>query len=104
VARQVTGLTFTPDGRTLCSSSYDGTIRVWDAARGVERAVLRGHTREVLAVALTPDGKVLASGGLDGTVRLWDVAGRPRARRTLGTGQGEVWCVAFSPDGRTLAT
>jgi WD40 repeat protein len=37
-------------------------VRLWDAASGDERAVLRGHTDWVNSVAFSPDGAVLASG------------------------------------------
>src|SRR5262245_4891340 len=36
-------LAYSPDGKTLASSSRDGTIKLWDVATGTERATLRGH-------------------------------------------------------------
>ena len=43
---------------------------------------------------------------MNGTVRLWDVAdpARPRPLGPSLTGGGAVHSVAFSPDGRTLAS
>ena len=78
-----------PDGSWLASGGEDGTVRIWDAATGRERAVLTGHTSAVAAVAVAPDGSWLASGGEDGTVRIWDAAtGRERAVLTGHTGAG----------------
>ncbi|MFJ4585215.1 nSTAND1 domain-containing NTPase [Streptomyces echinatus] len=62
---------------------------------------LLGHTKAVNAVAF--HGRTLATGSSDGTVRVWDTAtGRTRGKLT-GL-YGEVNAVAFSPDGRTIAT
>jgi WD40 repeat protein len=69
-----------PEGSWLASGSYDGTVRIWDAATGRERAALTGHSGSVAAVVVAPDGSWLASGGRDGTVRIWDaVTGHTRA-------------------------
>lgn len=85
-----------------------------------EIAVLDGHAGGVRAVAFTPDGAVLATGGAD-AVRLWKMASRrPFAAFGLHGGRNAptvanrhdslvnstlgVLAVAFSPDGRILAT
>jgi len=99
----VWSVAFSPDGRTLASSSNDYTIRLWDVATGLDLRTLTGHTAWVFSVAFSPDGRTLASGPFDKTIKLWDVA-TGQTLRTLTGHTRDVNSVAFSPDGRTLAS
>ena len=106
----VTELAIPRDEALLAAGLFDGTIKLWDVKTRVEIATLKGHT-SLSALAISHDGTLLAAGsryieaGDDVTVRLWDVADRVEiatlARYTVGR---EVPSVAFSPDGKTLAS
>jgi WD40 repeat protein len=97
----VTSVAYLPGGGGLASAGSDRTVRLWDLRAGRERAKLEGHTDWVQKIALTNGGKLLASASHDGSVRLWDTAS---GKELLTLEQGTaVWCVAFSPDGKTLA-
>jgi hypothetical protein len=95
---------FAPDGKTLLSSSWDGTIKIWDLETGKERATIDDHKQPVRTVVFTPDAKTFASAGFDGTVRFWD-AGTYKHQKTIQAhSMGGVQCVAFTPDGKHMAT
>jgi WD40 repeat protein/transcriptional regulator with XRE-family HTH domain len=100
-ADMVRTLTFSPDGRTLASGSWDGAVKLWDVASGALRWSGR-HTSQVESVAFVPDGSMLASGGNDATVRLWD----RRSGTQLQTlpHPGPISGISWGPDGHLLAT
>jgi RNA polymerase sigma factor (sigma-70 family) len=101
----VEGLLFSPDGRTLLSQGFDKRVVKWDLATGTDQALFGGPANGVLGrAALAPDGRTLATGERkDYTVRLWDL-GTGKELRTFGKHKGMVSCLAFSSDGRFLAS
>jgi WD40 repeat protein len=61
------------------------------------------HGNPITCVAHSPDGKLLATGSWDNSVCIWE-ARTGRLVRELWPGVRFIWALAFSPDGRALAT
>jgi WD40 repeat protein len=98
-----TGISFSPDGRTLAVSLTGGKIVLWNLVDpGAASTVVGGHDQIAVDVAFSPDGTILASGGSDRVVRLWRVRDGQQVGE-LGH-DAVVRSVAFSPDGNMLAT
>ncbi len=112
-------LTFTPDGKALATTCEGKDIRLIDFASGQTirtfvhenpESSLSGGQPQVLAIAFSPDGKWMASGGYANDkdnyfARLWDVETGKEVRRFMHGIKGYgVRSLAFSPDGKTLAT
>lgn len=96
----VWAVAFAPDGGSLAYLTGDGTIRRWNLKKRREMtAVTFGRRSRTLAYA--PDGALLAI-GMSWEVQLYDIA--TGKLMPLGRHRQAVTSVAFSPDGRTLAS
>ena len=109
---RVRAVSFSPDGRTIASAdSDDNEVDLWDVATGrLLQELPMGIW--VNAIAFSADGRTLGvtqgafvrgqwedTGSAEGSVTLWDVAsGKLLHKRAFG-----AFCIAFSPDGHTVA-
>ena len=95
---------FSPGGHAFVTMARDGVIKVWDTAALREQATFRVSSTNVTRIALSPaNDRMLAMGGKDGSISLFDVG----SKRVSGVLQGHVGPVvdlAFSPDGKALAS
>jgi WD40 repeat protein/serine/threonine protein kinase/tetratricopeptide (TPR) repeat protein len=95
----VWGISFGPDNRTLALASQSNVVRLWDVAVNREVAVL---DHPAVGVALNANGHVLLTSSAD-LVKIWSPAATAEKRALLGHG-GQVTGVAFSPNGKLLAS
>lgn len=103
---------FSPDGTKIAfggghyqwAGSLDRSVRVWTPRTG-KVETLGTHSELVGGVAWSPDGASLASCSWSGEIKLWDAAtGRELPPLPVPDGKVAVLRIAFSPDGRLLAS
>lgn len=70
----VNSVAFSPDYKTIVSTSRDKTLRIWNLETNSCLKVLEGHTDGVNQASYSPSGKLIASASNDNTIRIWDVA------------------------------
>jgi RNA polymerase sigma factor (sigma-70 family) len=94
-------LAFSPDGRTLAAVGTDWTARVWSVATGQSLDTVAPSISEEDALTFLDDRTLLIGGGWKLLIR--DVRDRAFSERFTGPAWPVV-ALAFTPDGRTLAT
>jgi RNA polymerase sigma factor (sigma-70 family) len=91
-----------PDGKTLVTSgSFGDTVNAWDLATGKITHRFPGN-QAAKQIALTQDGKTLAV-PQENSIHLWDPA-IGKGRGQIPAGQGQLLSLAFSQDGKLIAS
>ncbi|MFA6440168.1 MAG: caspase family protein [Bacteriovoracaceae bacterium] len=116
---RVSKVLFTPDGKEIITSSWDKSIRVWNASNGELQRVIRipaypGAEGQIYTMALSPDAKYIAVAGYSvgagdieryggDYVLLIDFASGDIVDLIALHGQA-IFSLAFSSDGTMLAS
>ncbi|MEW4529371.1 protein kinase [Maioricimonas sp. JC845] len=109
---EVNHVTFAPDGSHCVTAGDDGRLCFWSLPDGAFLKDIDAHPgRIAYQSAYSPDGQILASCGQDPIVHLWNpVTGEslgdlgPEADASDARSARSIDAIAFSPDGRFLAT
>jgi WD40 repeat protein len=112
----VDAVAFNQTGTQLATGCHDGSVRIWDVAKGTLVREIKAHapppSNAVYCIAWSPDGKQIVSGSLDHSLKLWDATSGQMVREFKGYKEKEfekghrdgVFAVAFSPDGKRIAS
>ncbi len=102
-AGPVIAIAITPDGRHAISAADDPDVVVWDLGSGAARRL--PHDSRVSALAIAPAGDRIVVGTRAGDVVSWPLpVGDTIAGTVIAHHEGPVRDLAFSPDGRRVAS
>ncbi len=99
----VFSISFSKDGKTLMSGSFDHHCKVWDVEKHVAVKSLSSHSDFVYAVGISPNGKFWASASKDRTVQ-WIDAATAKSAFTFSGMEQDVMALAIHPDGGKLVS
>jgi eukaryotic-like serine/threonine-protein kinase len=101
----VRSLAFSRDSSWLVSGGDgDGRLRFWNVATGMCQKEIQGPGTRIISVAVSPDGILTAAVDWDGNLGVQDVVTSQQVARVRLGGGGQTKGLAFSPDGRLLAS
>lgn len=110
---EVSGIAYAPDGKALVTGVEGGGLQVWDPQTGKPLRRIDAGIESLRDFAFRRDGKVLAAVGFTfdaerrqvlRVLSLSDFAGGQRLRRIEWEDNAEIRCLAFAPDGTSIAT
>jgi WD40 repeat protein len=93
--------TFSADGDQVAIASYSGPAQLYDVGSDRRPYEVPGSAEQYAAV-VDRAGTLFAFGGAAGTITLQELHGR--GRRVLRGHSGDIFALAFSPDGRHLVS
>ena len=105
IGKPIYGLAFSPDGQLLAAGCGSQSVDLWTVREHefTQKRSLKCRG-DVLAVAFSPSGKMLAAGVQgSGNIHLFDVQSA-RLRCTIWEPSNLISSLAFTPDGKTLAS
>ncbi len=98
-------LAFTPDGKELVSWLESGAIVAWEVATRKQKAKFDGPAAQGSQAAFSPDRKLLATRDNNNRVLLRETAtGQERLVLPGHPGHDFIYALAYSPDGRRVAS
>jgi WD40 repeat protein len=113
----MTALAFAPDGATLATAHFDGTVRLWDTwaegdqgscrrpwgrAAARPRHTFRAHPGLISYLDFADEGKTLITAAANGTIKFWEAA-RGQLRTTCKGHKDRICAVMLAPGGRCLS-
>ena len=100
-SKGIMSVAFSPDGQRLVTTSWDGTVRIWEAQNGKE--LLRIGVFQGSSAVFSPDGASVCIGASLGIAGMWDATTGEKRVTFTGHTNG-VGSISISADGTRVVT
>jgi WD40 repeat protein len=100
---RINSIAYSDDGEHLVTAGQDGAAKVWDSDSGEEMLSL-SHPAAVQVATFGPGRTLVGTTSGDGMARIWDATTGQTLRVLVGHVTHTIPDLAFSPDGKRLAT
>lgn len=107
---QVLVVAYSPDGKSIATGLFNGTIMIWEASTGKIKTTLKFHSTSITALAYSPDSETLASaagyrmirqGCNENVIKLLNI-NFEKVIHNLGGHEKLINALDYSPDGKTI--
>jgi len=99
----ITSIAYSPDGKLVASGSHGGTVRIWNAATGLQVDEYTGNLGAVQWVAFSADGLRIASAWFD-EVHVWTTGAAHHSAKVLEAPGEVLWLAFLLPDRLAVAS
>jgi len=101
---EVSLVAYSPDGKTLVSFSWDGSVRSWNlTSSNTKPNWIEKIDFGISSMVYSPDGQMLALGFTNGSVQIWNAATGNKLKWFDGHIK-EISSIVYNPDGKTLVS
>jgi len=98
---KVNAVALSPDGNTIATANYDGTVRIWNSQTGDELHRMY-HEDDVKSVVFSSNSEMIATASIDNTSRIWNTETGEELQKLVH--DSSVTIVVFSPDCKMVGT
>ncbi|XP_051779107.1 telomerase protein component 1 isoform X1 [Erpetoichthys calabaricus] len=89
------------DEATLCSTSFNGQIELWNIVSGYRVTHIEGHRNQITSCDISPDKKHFVTVSLDMDLKVWN--GSKGSLAASLSNPSPLNCVSFHPNGQLIA-
>jgi tricorn protease-like protein len=99
----VLSVNYSPDGKSIVSSAWDGSVKIWDVATGkLVKSIDNAHIFKAEYATYNKEGNTIVSAGID-SVKLWDASNFSLIKK-FKAHKEDINFIRFSKDGKRFAT